>query len=69
MKHVIAFDISMGKSYMVIYNAHKQCIFEQELKHSKPAFEELQKRFLSLQTKQVNHLQSYLKPQVFILDS
>ncbi|MBJ8113681.1 IS110 family transposase, partial [Bacillus cereus group sp. N6] len=28
MKHVIAFDISMGKSYMVIYNAQKQCVFE-----------------------------------------
>ncbi|HFJ9287494.1 TPA: IS110 family transposase [Bacillus toyonensis] len=48
MKHVIAFDISMGKSYMVIYNAQKQCIFEQELKHSKPAFEELQKKILKL---------------------
>ncbi|MBJ8113854.1 IS110 family transposase, partial [Bacillus cereus group sp. N6] len=22
------FDISMGKSYMVIYNAQKQCVFE-----------------------------------------
>ncbi|PFD89933.1 IS110 family transposase, partial [Bacillus cereus] len=26
MKHVIAFDVSMGKSYMVIYNAQKQCV-------------------------------------------
>ncbi|MET3297770.1 hypothetical protein A6283_26275 [Bacillus wiedmannii] len=32
MRHVIAFDISMGKSYMVIYNAQKQCIFEKEIK-------------------------------------
>ncbi|MBJ7988061.1 IS110 family transposase, partial [Bacillus cereus] len=23
MKHVITFDVSMGKSYMVIYNAQK----------------------------------------------
>lgn len=30
MKHVIAFNISMGKSYMVIYNAQKQCVFESE---------------------------------------
>ncbi|MBG9612202.1 transposase, partial [Bacillus cereus] len=37
MNHVIAFDISMGKSYIVIYNAHKQYIFEQELEHSYPA--------------------------------
>ena len=43
-RHVIAFDVSMGKSYMVIYNAQKQCIFESEINHSKPDFEELQKR-------------------------
>ena len=48
MKHVIDFGISMGKSYMVIYNAQKQCIFEQKLKHSKPTFEELQKKILKL---------------------
>ncbi|MEK4659813.1 transposase [Bacillus sp. FSL H8-0534] len=44
MQHVIAFDVSMGKSYMVIYNAQKQCIFESEINHSKPDFEELRKR-------------------------
>ncbi|EOQ01018.1 hypothetical protein KOY_05541, partial [Bacillus cereus VDM021] len=44
MRHVIAFDISMGKSYMVIYNVQKQCIFESEINHSKPDFEELRKR-------------------------
>lgn len=38
MKHVITFDISMGKSYMVIYNAQKQCVFEGHIKHSKPDF-------------------------------
>lgn len=48
MKHVIAFDISMGKSYMVIYNAQKQCIFENEIKHSKPEFEKLQKKIHEL---------------------
>ncbi|MFJ8415659.1 IS110 family transposase [Bacillus paramycoides] len=48
MRHVIAFDISMGKSYMFIYNAQKQCIFEKEIKHSKSEFEELQKKIHEL---------------------
>ena len=41
MKHVIAFDVSMGKSYMVVYNALKKCLLEKELKHTRPDFEEL----------------------------
>ncbi|MEI4605928.1 IS110 family transposase [Bacillus cereus] len=48
MKHVIAFDVSMGKSYMVIYNAQKQCILEIEIKHSKPEFEKLQNKINEL---------------------
>ncbi|WP_309260302.1 IS110 family transposase [Bacillus cereus] len=48
MRHVIAFDISMGKSYMVIYNAEKQCIFEKEIKHSKLEFEKLQNKIQEL---------------------
>lgn len=48
MKHVIAFDVSMGKSYMVIYNAQKQCVFENEIKHSKPDFEKLQEKIHKL---------------------
>ncbi|ARJ25766.1 IS110 family transposase (plasmid) [Bacillus mycoides] len=48
MKHVIAFDVSMGKSYMVIYNAQKQCVFESEIKHSKPDFEKLQEKIHKL---------------------
>lgn len=66
MRHVIAFDISMGKSYMVIYNAQKQCIFEKEIKHSKSEFEELQKRYMSLPMKLANHLELCSKQQVFI---
>ncbi len=42
MKQVIAFDVSRNKSYMVIYSAQKQCVFESEIKHSKPEFEKLQ---------------------------
>ncbi|CCW04766.1 Mobile element protein [Bacillus sp. GeD10] len=51
MKHVIAFDISMGKSYMVIYNAQKQCVFESEIKHYKPEFEKLQEKIHELTDK------------------
>lgn len=35
MNHVIAFDVSMGKSFMVIYNPLKQCVFEGEINHSR----------------------------------
>ena len=31
MKHVIAFDVSMGKSYMVAYNVLKKCELEKEI--------------------------------------
>ncbi|EJP84206.1 IS110 family transposase [Bacillus cereus] len=48
MKHVIAFDVSMGKSYMVIYNAQKQCVFESEIKHSKPDFKKIQEQIHKL---------------------
>ncbi len=35
MKHVIAFDVSMGKSYMVVYNALKKCELEKEIEHTR----------------------------------
>lgn len=38
MKHVIAFDVSMGKSYLVVYNALKKCEMEKEIKHTRPEF-------------------------------
>ncbi|TQR14774.1 IS110 family transposase [Psychrobacillus vulpis] len=41
MKHVIAFDVSMGKSYMVVYNAVKKCELEKEIEHNRPEFAEL----------------------------
>ncbi|MEY8188266.1 IS110 family transposase [Peribacillus simplex] len=44
MKHVIAFDVSMGKSYMVIYYGLKKYIYEAEIKHTKPEFEKLRAR-------------------------
>ncbi|QDZ74533.1 IS110 family transposase [Bacillus cereus] len=48
MKHVIAFDVSMGKSYMIIYNVQKQCVFESEIKHTKPDFKKLQEKIHKL---------------------
>ncbi|GAE48046.1 mobile element protein [Mesobacillus boroniphilus JCM 21738] len=48
MKHVIAFDVSMGKSYMVIYSALKKCIFEGEINHSRPDFISLKHRIEEL---------------------
>ena len=41
MKHVIAFDVSMGKSYVVVYNALKTCIAEKEIQHTRANFAEL----------------------------
>ncbi|MBT2582183.1 IS110 family transposase [Planococcus sp. ISL-109] len=38
MKHVIAFDVSMGKSYIVVYNALKTCITEKEIQHTREDF-------------------------------
>ncbi|GAB0171983.1 hypothetical protein LSPCS325_54200, partial [Lysinibacillus sp. CTST325] len=43
MKHVIAFDISMRKSYMVVYNALKKCQLEKEIAHNRPGFMDLKK--------------------------
>lgn len=44
MNHVIALDVSKGKSTMAIYNRYKQCEFEGELYHSRVDFEQLHQR-------------------------
>lgn len=41
MKHVVAFDVSMGKSTMVIYNKDRQCEVEKEIDHNRPSFQQL----------------------------
>ena len=41
IKHVVAFDVSMGKSMVVIYNQQIKCILEKEIKHSRLSFEYL----------------------------
>lgn len=43
MKPVIAFDVSMGKSYMVIYNALKNCELEREIQHNRQDLLELKR--------------------------
>lgn len=44
MKHVIALDVSKGKSTIVIYDGYRQCQFEGELYHTRADFEQLHKR-------------------------
>nr|WP_106780367.1 IS110 family transposase [Lysinibacillus timonensis] len=44
MKHVIALDVSKGKSTVAIYNGYRQCEFEGELNHTRVDFERLHKK-------------------------
>ncbi|WP_374721049.1 IS110 family transposase [Peribacillus tepidiphilus] len=51
MKHVLAFDGSMGKSTIVIYNGYRQCEFEGEITHTKSSFKALKEKISKI-TKQ-----------------
>ncbi|OXS79942.1 IS110 family transposase [Domibacillus enclensis] len=44
MKHVIALDVSNGKSTMVIYDPYRQCDFEGQLNHTRAEFDQLHTR-------------------------
>lgn len=44
MKHVVALDVSKGKSIVAIYDGYRQCAFEGELNHTRVDFERLHKR-------------------------
>lgn len=44
MGYVIAFDVSMGKSTMVVYDDKQQCHYEGEVKHTVSGFESLRER-------------------------
>ena len=44
VEHVVALDVSMGKSALVVYNRNKVCEYEGELEHTRFAFETLHKR-------------------------
>ncbi|MCM3652483.1 IS110 family transposase [Metabacillus litoralis] len=48
IKHVMAFDVSMGKSTIVIYNQYRQCEVEREFEHNRPSFEQLQETLQAL---------------------
>lgn len=48
MKHVIAFDVSMGKSTMVVYDHNQHCRYEGELEHTQTGFQSLKERIDSL---------------------
>lgn len=50
MKHVIALDVSKGKSTVVIYNGYRQCEVEGELSHTRVDFERLYKRMEDIQS-------------------
>lgn len=48
MQSVIAFDVSMGKSYMVIYDSVCSCIFEGEILHNQTDFKKLYTQIVTL---------------------
>lgn len=48
MKHVIAFDVSMGKSTMVVYDHNQRYQYEGELEHTVTGFQSLKERIESL---------------------
>ncbi|PLS16122.1 IS110 family transposase [Bacillus sp. M6-12] len=48
MQHVLAFDVSMGRSTMVIYNGYRQCEFEGEITHAKSSFKALNEKICKI---------------------
>ncbi len=51
MKHIVAFDVSMGKSTMVIYDRYRRYEFEGEIEHTYSAFKALNETLQSLTVK------------------
>lgn len=60
MKHVIALDVSKGKSAMVIYDRYRRCEFEGELNHTRVDFERLH-----TQIKEITKLDGQVPEVVF----
>ncbi len=48
MKHVVAFDVSMGKSVMTVYDRYKRCEYEGEIEHTRSSFQLLHERLQQL---------------------
>lgn len=50
MNHVIALDVSKGKSTIVIYDRYNRCEYEGELNHTRVGFEQLNHRITEITT-------------------
>ncbi len=48
MQSVIAFDVSIWKSYMVIYSSAQSCIFEGEILHNQTHLQKLYEQIVTL---------------------
>lgn len=64
MKHVMAFDASMGKSYLVLYNADRHCEFEGEIRHTRSDFETLHTCIKKVIEQDGEQPSIFLKPRV-----
>ena len=45
MGHVIAFDVSMGKSTMVVYDHNQRCQYEGEVAHTQSGFQSFKRAY------------------------
>ena len=66
MKHVIALDVSKGKSTMAIYDGYRQCEFEGEFYHTRADFERLHERIEEITIQMDKRQKSSLKQQASI---
>jgi len=48
MEHVVALDVSMGKSTIVVYDRLKRCEYEGIIEHTRFAFESLHERLQAI---------------------
>jgi len=48
MEHVVAFDVSMGKSTIVVYDRFQRCQYEGEIEHTLSGFHDLEAQLESL---------------------
>ncbi|WP_167630213.1 IS110 family transposase [Listeria valentina] len=57
MNYVVAFDVSMGKSFMVIYDSFESCVFEDWIHHSTPSFQELGRKLQQYSEKNEDNIE------------
>ena len=64
MKHVIALDVSIGKSTIVIYDGYKRCEYEGIIEHNHVSLlNHYMNDYKQLSYKMVNYLKSFSKLQ------